>query len=75
MADLPFHHQLTKQETAQREGTKEGAESTKSLGGTCPGSHEGSILLILTNTCYTLYSTGTQLGMGMGATVLMSCKK
>lgn len=42
MADLPFHHQLTKQETAQREGAKEGAESTKSLAGTCPGSHEGS---------------------------------
>lgn len=42
MADLPFNHQLTKQETAQRKGTKEGAESTKSPGHTL-WSHEGSL--------------------------------
>lgn len=42
MADLPFNHQLTKQEIAQRKGTKEGAESTKSPGHTL-WSHEGSL--------------------------------
>ena len=38
------------------------------------GKRQKRSLLILTNTCYTLYSSGTQLGMRMGTTVLMYYK-
>ena len=39
------------------------------------GQRQKWSLLILTNMCYTLYSSGTQLGMGMWATILMYYKK
>lgn len=35
------------------------------------GQRQKRSLLILTNMCYTLHSSGPQLGMGMQATILM----